>query len=124
MVADLKRVRDEAGNEYVALQGALLRASVKHYLTSDGTLWDSMPLKKELRDATYDMAFALVLVMNQVVSHATTSVHDVRPLAFFLLLCLDVLPLGRPLRLPGRLCCVSPRALRAAGAATPPEHTK
>lgn len=78
VVADLKRVRDEAGNEYVALQGALLRASVKHYLTSDGTLWDSMPLKKELRDATYDMAFALVLVMNQVVSHATTSVHDVR----------------------------------------------
>ena len=80
VVADLKKVRDEAGNEYVALQGALLRASVKHYLTSDGTLWDSMPLKKELRDATYDMAFALVLVMNQVISHATTSVHDVRSL--------------------------------------------
>jgi hypothetical protein len=79
VIADLKLVRDEAGNEYVALQGALLRASVKHYLSTDGTLWDSMPLKKELRDATFDMVFALVLIMNQVLSHATATVHDVRP---------------------------------------------
>ena len=78
VIADLKLVRDEAGNEYVALQAALLRASVKHYLSTDGTLWDSMPLKKELRDATFDMAFALVLIMNQVLSHATASVHGVR----------------------------------------------
>ena len=55
-----------------------MRASVKHYLSTDGTLWDSMPLKKELRDATFDMAFALVLILNQVLSHATASVHDVR----------------------------------------------
>ena len=84
VIADLKQVRDEAGNKYVALQGALLRASVKHYLSTDGTLWDSMPLKKELRDATYDMAFALVLIMNQVLSHATSSVHDVRHLHVYL----------------------------------------
>jgi hypothetical protein len=78
VIADLRLVRDEAASEYVALQGALLHASVKHYLSTDGTLWDSMPLKKELRDATFDMAFALVLIMNQVLSHATSSVHDVR----------------------------------------------
>ena len=79
VIADLRLVRDEAGNEYVHLQGGLLRASVKHYLSTDGTLWDSMPLKKELRDATFDMAFALVLILNQVLSHATASVHNVRP---------------------------------------------
>lgn len=86
VIADLKLVRDEAGNEYVALQAALLRASVKHYLSTDGTLWDSMPLKKELRDATFDMAFALVLIMNQVLSHATASVHGVRTHCILLLL--------------------------------------
>jgi hypothetical protein len=79
VIATLKEVRDEASNLYVDLQSALLRASVKHYLMSDGTLWDSMPLKKELRDATYGMAFALVLIVNQVLSHATPSVQAVRP---------------------------------------------
>lgn len=77
VIQTLKEVRDEASNLYVDLQSALLRASVKHYLTSDGTLWDSMPLKKELRDATYGMAFALVLIVNQVLSHATPSVQTV-----------------------------------------------
>lgn len=78
VIQTLKEVRDEASNLYVDLQSALLRASVKHYLTSDGTLWDSMPLKKDLRDATYGMAFALVLIVNQVLSHATPSVQTVR----------------------------------------------
>jgi hypothetical protein len=78
VIQTLKEVRDEASNLYVDLQSALLRASVKHYLTSDGTLWDSMPLKKELRDATYEMAFALVLIVNQILSHATPSVQTVR----------------------------------------------
>ena len=95
MIADLRRVRDEAANEYVVLQAALLRASVRHYLSTDGTLWDSMPLKKELRDATFDMAFALVLIMNQVLSYATGSVHDVRTRSrFAAVLCGGALLLG------------------------------
>lgn len=77
VVETLKGVRDEASDLYVEVQSHLLRASVKHYLTSDGTLWDSMPLRKELRDATFDMAFALVLIVNQVLSHATLSVQAV-----------------------------------------------
>lgn len=89
VIQTLKEVRDEASNLYVDLQSALLRASVKHYLTSDGTLWDSMPLKKELRDATYGMAFALVLIVNQVLSHATPAVQTVRTLS-----CLACMPLG------------------------------
>eukprot|EP00892_Ulva_mutabilis_P007527 jgi/Ulvmu1/5146/UM021_0163.1 len=75
VIENLKAVRDEASDLYVEVQSHLLRASVKHYLTSDGTLWDSMPLRKELRDATFDMAFALVLIVNQVLSHATLSVQ-------------------------------------------------
>lgn len=78
MIENLKSVRDEASDLYVEVQSHLLRASVKHYLTSDGTLWDSMPLRKELRDATFDMSFALVLIVNQVLSHATLSVQMVR----------------------------------------------
>lgn len=78
VVQDLKAVRDEAADLYVELQAALLRASVKHYLTSDGTLWDSVPLRRELRDATYDLAFALVLILNQVTTHAPPAVQPVR----------------------------------------------
>lgn len=79
VIENLKAVRDEASDLYVEVQSHLLRASVKHYLTSDGTLWDSMPLRKELRDATFDMSFALVLIVNQVLSHATLSVQTVCP---------------------------------------------
>ena len=77
VVGKVNLVKQQAVLVYVKMQGALLKASVKHYLTTDGTLWESVPITRNLRNAVFDMVYALVLVMHQVTSYAPAFTQQV-----------------------------------------------
>lgn len=78
MIKQLGEICKAASEEYVEMQGAMLRASVKHYMAIDGTLWDSVPITRHLRNATFDMVYALVVLLHQVTAHAPAYVQPVR----------------------------------------------